>query len=131
MCIAAKLPYVNVMLDNLNYVEYEADFSGLHDDIQYSESENILTANDSNLTSFMRISCKSGDIASLSEYDDYLTKHGRIPQNHFKIFDITNSQYEKFDGFEESFLSSSEDKRANDFLGIVPVVVTPANALFF
>lgn len=131
MCIAAKLPYVNVMLDNLNYVEYEADFSGLQDDSQYSEVERILTANDSNLTSFMHISCKSGGIASLSEYDDYLTKHGRILQNHFKIFDITNSQYEKFDGFEESFLSSSGDKRANDFLGIVPVIVTPANAMFF
>lgn len=91
MCIAAKLPYVNMMLDNLNYVEYKADFFGFQESYQYSKTERILTANDSNLTSFMHISYASDGIASLNEYDDYLTKHGRILQNHFKIFDITNS----------------------------------------
>ena len=134
MCIAAKLPYYNNALEKYSYVEYEVKFS---QDGDSSPCDNVLQSNDSNLTSFMHIECISSNespnvYATLDEYDAYLTKHGKsLKANHFKIFDITNAQYGKFDGFLSSFLSSTEDELANDFLGIVPVVVTPANAMFF
>ena len=66
----------------------------------------------------------------ISNFDKCLTGN-KVQANTMRIYDITHGQYEKYDYALCSFLSSSEDKNANDFLGIVPIVVTPTNALFF
>ena len=118
-----------------------------------------LAATDSSITSYIDIYAKPsyaenvqlsdgtfstissyGNVGTIEELDDLLTGHKKIARNTFRIYDMTRSQYGKFDDNRSSYvsfestdpsLSSLNDIHENDFLGIVPIVVTPANALFF
>lgn len=104
-----------------------------------------LILNDSSVTSYCRIVpdvdrktglAKSGMI-SMEQLDDYLTENYTDIHNKIRIVDITRKQYEPttFDSVQ-SILTDEEDGSkyaiyTNDCLGIVPVIVTPANALYF
>ena len=98
-----------------------------------------LYANDNNLTSYLNIVDKKlrntvssyGKMGEMAELDRLLTNETNVQKNTIRIYDITRSQYEQYKDIEHSFISSQNDSHSNDFLGIVPVIVTPANALFF
>lgn len=105
-----------------------------------------LYANDSNLTSYLDIKCMPtrvdsiavsssissyGGMDTLENLDDLLTNGHKVAQDTIRIYDITRTQYSKFDNIEHKFVSTVDDEHSNDFLGIVPVIVTPTNAIFF
>ena len=106
----------------------------------------VLNANDSSLTSCIEVKTQPskiqfdqllyGGCSPMSRLDQLLTKEAKVPTRTIRVYDITRSQYKKFDTSRQSIVSAdfgdgNVDKFSNDFLGIVPVVVTPANALFF
>jgi len=64
-------------------------------------------------------------------FDEFLTKQAKVAKDTIRVYDITRSQYSKLVDCQGTFISSDIDAKENDFLGIVPVIVTPANALFF
>ena len=101
--------------------------------------------NDSNVTSYCRIVpdvdrktglAKSGMI-SMEKLDDYLTENYTDIHNKIRIVDITRKQYEAtpFESVQSNLSDESDGSKyaiyTNDCLGIVPVIVTPANALYF
>lgn len=55
---------------------------------------------------------------SFENYDKFLIKQLRVPQNKIYIVDQTRGKYE-------------QDTFGNEIVGIMPVIVTPANALFY
>lgn len=55
---------------------------------------------------------------SFDDYDQYLTKQDKVYPNKIVIVDITRGQYES-------------DTFGNEVFGIMPVIVTPTNALFY
>lgn len=99
--------------------------------------------NDDDLTSYLEIgnvdlsSYRGKD--SIDSLDEYLTNSRKVHRNKIRIYDITRSQYQKlnhYDGCVQTLsnysnpdLSSST--HTNECLGIVPIVTTAANAMFF
>ena len=109
-----------------SYFEYDKDFS-------------LLYFNDTNLTSYLKISLHSnsseidsygaaGDIDSL---DNLIThQKGGLPKNTIRIYDMTRAKYQSIQNCQ--CISCDElSAWTNECLGIVPVIVTPANALYF
>lgn len=117
--------------------------AALHDFIKkYYEKHGYYSAlyfNDSNLTSFLKIeNCKKstdpdeyGGKAPLSEFDRNLTSTKSIEKGKIRIYDTTRAQYGVLDKKWNAVSCTSLGEWTNDCLGIVPVIVTPANAMFF
>lgn len=107
----------------------------------YTDLNGIATlqCNDPSLTSYIDIKCKPlpsmqnayGGMDSLENLDGYLTNNKKPKENTIRIYDMTHAQYSKLDSSICSYVSTSIDNRSNDFLGIVPIITTPTNALFF
>lgn len=103
-----------------------------------------LRLNDSEITSCCRILpdidentgiARSG-LISMDKLDDYLVNDYTDLNNKIRIVDIARNKYEQasFDSVMTYKTSSDGQKYGiytNDCLGIVPVIVTPANALYF
>ena len=103
-----------------------------------------LYASDPTLTSYLDIKLSCGHSGNdygvmdeleqeLERLDNYITRAQAVDLNTFRIYDMTRSQYSKFNSPRTyvSCIVSSENNELNEFLGIVPVVTTPANAMFF
>ena len=96
-----------------------------------------LQFNDSNLTSCLDIKYETSNKDSMEAIDAYLTNSKALKLGKIRIYDITRSQYDAltaYNGCVKTVISSSSGLSGynyNDCLGIVPVIVTPANALFF
>lgn len=95
-----------------------------------------LYINDTNITSYLDISLKTTDDLStvggknsIEQFDHYLVNERSVIPNTIRIYDVLRSEYDVFDN--STTYVSSENGVTNDFLGIVPVIVTPVNALFF
>jgi len=93
--------------------------------------------NDTDLTSYIDIKLRnftsgaqiSG--SSLEELDNFITRRtGSIPKDTIRIYDITRSQYGTIQNCK-CVSSDAISAWTNECLGIVPVIVTPANALYF
>lgn len=92
-----------------------------------------LPFNDNYLTSAIGIKFDHSDKDSIEAIDSYLTNSRALPQGKIRIYDITRTQYASLNSYDGCVQTSSENtiKNTNDCLGIVPVIVTPANAMFF
>ena len=95
-----------------------------------------LCLNDSELTSYIELSDAGSGVASLDTLDKHLTYSKALLKNRIRVYDITRSQYAKFDTHNcvNSLVDNElESQRVwtNDCLGIVPIVTTAANALYF
>ena len=94
---------------------------------------------DSNLTSFVRLSADTTSSGSgkltLKQYDDLKIGNMSAILNKMRIVDISRSNYEKASYPTVSSVLSDDCEtkvvETNDCLGIVPVVVSPLNALYF
>lgn len=115
-----------------------------------------LFLNDTNITSYLSISLdgewkteqldlnsvvsstwfSTGGKQSIEYFDKTLIGESAVPQNTIRIYDMLRSEYDQFEN-STTFIKTSCDNETsstnvvNDFLGIVPIIVTPANALFF
>jgi hypothetical protein len=114
-----KLPYYNNSKDSFTYVEYSCEFKNIEtEDSIFSEIKKA----DESLTSYIDINLKEeiNSLMNLQSFDTLLTnKNGR--KNTIKIVNISRNKYEESRIFENK----------NKFLGIVPVIVTAANALYY
>jgi len=79
-------------------------------------------------------------LLSTEQLDDYLTNNYTDIKNKIRIVDITRNQYEStpFNSIKSTYiddansrLSTSYSVYTNDCLGIVPLIVTATNALYF
>lgn len=112
-----KLPYANDSKDRFTYVEYSCEFKDIT--TEYSDFSEIKIADES-LTSYIDINLNETNLPlmDLSTFDTLLTnKNGK--KNTIKIVNISRNKYEESKIFK------------NKFLGIVPVIVTAANALYY
>lgn len=95
-----------------------------------------LRLNDTELTSYIELSDAGSGVASLDTLDKHLTYSKALLKNRIRVYDITRSQYQQFD--THNCVNSLADNElesqriwTNDCLGIVPIVTTAANALYF
>lgn len=84
---------------------------------KYTEIRTI----DNSITSFVEISAdvsSNNELMTFENYDKFLIKELKVPQNKIYIVDKTRGRYEK-------------DTFGNEIIGIMPVIVTPTNAMFY
>ena len=101
---------------------------------------------DSNITSYIDISMKKlegtddqyGGMSTMDELDQLITGHKKVPVGTMRVYDMTRSKYQKFEQYSKCVMQENEDISSdlssietNECLGIVPIVVTPMNALYF
>lgn len=143
------------LLRNVNLHTITQTVSALRENIQYIVNQvNAmypyvdLKLNDSEITSYCSIvpdidknsgMARSGMIPT-EKLDDYLTNNYTDIQNKIRIVDITRHQYEPTpfntvrSVIEDNSVYGKKESYSiytNECLGIVPVIVTPANALYF
>lgn len=134
ICLAAKLPYSNLAHQTLPFVEYKISYLK---DISASSSLSSLTSVDPSLTSYIQIEQQThkqfAGYADLSTYDLYLTDSGKVESDTMKIFALNNEQYGVTKVGKPSMNGGIATTAWTDVecLGIMPVVVTPANAMFY
>lgn len=90
--------------------------------------------NDNYLTSNSEIRFRKSGLIDIHQLDDFITNQQTTMRNSIKIVNISRNQFSKvnFDCVKYSLSSDPGiEYSSNDILGIVPVVVTPANALYF
>lgn len=141
--MASKLPYDNLAYDSFSYTDYKvlnpADTSANAD-----LSDDILTV-DSSLTSYSQISAilptKSAleaDLLSIDLVDSYRTRSSVVSPNTIRIVDLTRGKYDKID-LEDYYIDNSsgiplEKTRillGQEVVGILPVITTPLNAMYY
>lgn len=142
VCLAVRLPYKNESTDQYNFVEYKVngDNQKPNNPIEIDNDSNYssLLSADSFLTSYLNLNITNYGKSDLSVLDNYMTNsnNGAKP-NTIRIYDITRQQYKRFDNYDGCVKTNMQidsdeiRKNTNDCLGIVPVLITPANALFF
>lgn len=84
---------------------------------KYTEIRTI----DNSITSFVEISAdvsSDNELMTFENYDKFLIKELKVPQNKIYIVDKTRGRYEK-------------DTFGNEIIGIMPAIVTPTNAMFY
>lgn len=98
-----------------------------------------LIFSDSNLTSYIEISNVNIDSYnskdSIESLDQLLTNSRKVRKGTMRIYDMTRSEYKSLDSYQGCVRSdvtiSSNGISTNDCVGIIPVIVTAPNALFF
>lgn len=131
-CIASKLPYDNNSYEKINYVEYK-----IENKIDCSLSSNSfysLYLNDTYLNSYIPITVNQYRKDTLENFDNFVTTSKQSLQNTIRIYDITKYQYKKLNStadLVQTRISADTYINTNDCLGIIPIIVTAANALFF
>ena len=145
--LASKLPYYNKSKDNFAYTMYTVDTNNLvnasniaaNDDIKKFYLNELSTA-DNSLTSYINIvdnsnSSQLSSLLSLDKLDKYKTHEAVIPINKILIVDITQKQYDNIDMVSAEIQAETNNFITNtvneEFVGIMPVVVSPVNAMYF
>ena len=133
--VGAKLPYENEMLSTFKYVEYTVDSN-------ISVIDNTILNNVKNVKNYRNITLNTDTNDSLSaitikkmtfdEFDSYKTNSGNVSQNKLLIVDISKKRYTK-DLLINNVLKNNEDNFYfdNECIGLVPVIVSPINAMYF
>ena len=140
ICLASKLPYDNDESKTYTYCDYSVD-SKVHiisDDYAGTTISTLYSHLDSNLTSCIEISAtsQSGKI-SLDEFDDLKVGNSKSllrtqsGNGIIRVVDISKSRLQKADFNCVSSWTTSGIQWTNECLGIFPVIVTPANALYW
>ena len=134
--ITSKLPYNNKSKDNFAYTELTVNLNNILTSNDFTiQKDDLLSADDSINTCFeieYNFKHDDNDLITLDKLDEYKTT-GFKDINKIRIIDITQKQYETIDLL--SVYSDGSNKYNvivnNEFLGIMPVIVSPINALYF
>ena len=139
LLVTAKLPYDNNQKNSYPVVTYNIGTRQLVKNKGY-EDYKYISQLDNALTSFIEIKNSDNNNSSdnritIDQLDSYRT-NGFNKANKITIVDITKSQYDITT--ENTIITKSIDSQGteletytNDCLGIIPVLVSPANALIF
>lgn len=112
--------YLSEMIEKLSkYTVLPYDFSKYKNLLNSKYTEMRIV--DNSLTSYVSISSDisgTNEIINYSNYDKFLIKELKVPLNKIYIVDKSRGIY-------------SKDTFGNEVVGLMPVIVTPANALFY
>lgn len=146
--LTAKLPYDNLSKDSFTYVDYNVsktltDISSINlssGDSDVSVLFDQLSTVDSTLTSFIEIypaisggNSEEPQLMTMSQLDNCRTRFGFsniINNGTFRIVDITRSKYDPI-YVTLSSEDGTETIKEMECLGLLPVITTPINSLFF
>lgn len=121
----ARLPYDNESFEKMvacKYTVTNADLSSLNTKIGYDYHE--LSADDKTINKVAIISSFDAPyLASLSEIDEYRAGEKKPGSNHIIIVDKTC-------GTLQEVIEDTRKGKKREFLGIVPVITTAANAMY-
>lgn len=120
----------------------ESSIKGIAETLQFiikilqTDPYAALRLNDSEITSYIKITDDGSGVADLDTLDKNLTYTKTLLKNKIRIYDITRSQYNEYDKFNCVKSLVENDVKSlptwtNDCLGIVPVLVTAPNAMYF
>ena len=134
--MVSKLPYDNDSKDRFTQTTFSVNPNLIHDpDNMYLKD---LMAVDSSLTSFIEINSDNvyGYSANnidrsridLDTLDKYRTNSSNVDINKIIIVDITRGEYGKIDLLDITANGTSFDIEC---LGLMPVIVSPVNAMFY
>ena len=112
--------------------------------VQCYDNFSLMYFNDTNLTSYLNILAHPtsqgegdsyvsayGGMTHLSVLDNLLThQQGCLLKNKIRIYDMTRAKYQSLENCQ-CISSDSISAWTNECLGIIPVIVTPVNALLF
>lgn len=129
--IAAKLPYKNTSLSNFTFTTYKVETSteiGISNDIRNCSTISAELAGKliGTIGTYDKSDgpTKSG-LMSLDIFDKKLVGETKVENNCFEIVDITRGRY-----FEDKIIKAKTNQ-STECIGIVPVIVSPLNALYF
>lgn len=130
------------IFDKLNEIKSTNDNINDIDDI-IKEIENIfkqfctddlyqIFLNDITLTSYIDIQNieSNNDLITLEKFDNLITSKNVTNKNSITIVNISRNKYEKLKN-SKNIVTYNDNNENYPFLGIVPVIVTPANALYY
>lgn len=135
--VGMKLPYDNSMKDNYKYVDYSVSISSLANLTSLSDLISISSSFDTSKPIAV-LSCLSSSTESIEDLDDQIVGNkAAVREGTFRIVDIT---HQKYSVLQKPSLNAvqSEIKQlhaepsmvwTNECLGLVPIVVTPTNAM--
>ena len=126
----AKIPYDNESKDKYTYTEYKLADSYI--DVSEDSILSALNNVDPSIKKVIQINKFDSGTITLDEFDELKIQKDSLAQNIIKIVDITRTQYEKckITKLDTDTYTASEIVET-ECLGIVPVIVTPINALFY
>ena len=137
---ANKLPYDNNSRNKFSFVSYHVDCNNLSSTTDLSVSE--ITKLDSSIKNLCVIKAKAdaeleddagsillreSGLLEMDDLDNLLTKLNRPVQGDIIIVDKTRGKY----GRNPSLESIDANKNTYQYLGVVPVIVSPVNALYY
>ena len=128
--IACRLPYDNNSYEHVTYCEYEVKDE--LDDVSTSFPE--LAAAYPGISSFLSVSAQAVEngVMTYNDWDAYVTGSRKPGKNRFTIVDITGNKFVRDDYYKDKFpTESAEDGWTNQYIGIIPVIVSPLNALVY
>lgn len=135
--VGVKLPYSNSMNGKYKYVDYEVtdELNYISDDVELSAQ---IAKVDSNIQTYLKLSCTNARSLTLNDLDDLMTGSIYPLSGKIRIVDITHSKYSKLNNVNAKIVQSAVELEdgslisawTNDCLGIVPVIVTPMNAMY-
>lgn len=130
--LASRLPYINDSKDHFTYVEYQGSYQS--DELSTTELSDIAAADPSIHHHFKLqqpdVVTDRSNLMSIEQFDSCKTRASTVPVNHLRIVDMTKVQYEKCK-ISVSDITQVTSYFDSECLGIMPVIVTPANAMFY
>jgi hypothetical protein len=134
--LMAKLPYDNESKDKFSYVDYslrDEDSTIISNGIGSVSLSDEMQQSDQTLTSFMELSClgylSSQELLPMESLDEYKINRTALSRGTARIIDITRAKYGKLSICRKS--SGTSVMEEDECLGIMPVLVSPLNAMFF
>ena len=145
--ITSKIPYDNDSKDKLAFTVFQAKKNSLSTYLNlFSESEDLsdtFASIDPSITSYFELESLDKDqltnylssifidvdysgLMRIDQYDDILVGKERIPENTICIVDIVRNKYSK-----DVSMKNLQINETDRFLGYVPVIVSPMNALYY
>lgn len=135
---SAKIPYKNRSLDNFAYTAYKVSYK-LSSFSSIDDLNSAISSIDDSVTSFIEIaSIERNQLSSvipgkqlsglidMDTYDKLLIKFMKPEQNKIIIVDVSRNKYSKDPNIINTSILST-----NAYLGYIPVIVSPINALKF
>ena len=119
--LAVKLPYSNESFSKYKAITYSVEAGTTTDVIKETEISAIGVVNGSDILKITIDPVENKGNIEYDTYDNYQTGNKDDLANKICIVDITRSKYE----IDKSTTNSTE------YIGIVPIITTPFNALFY
>ena len=131
--LGARLPYNNEALTSYASIDYSLNMSlgDISDaDVFPREISSQIRQLDPSLNKFLKIQFDSSRYITPDQLELLRVSSAHLPQNKIKIVDITHSQYGTV-MINKTDPATGTTRREEECLGLVPVVTTALNALFY